>query len=134
MKGSTHAKNLLLKKHYKPRNQGGAVMTVDFEALSQIPQMLELIVGLKATLEAGTIEKRWLSKDEVLAYIPFKIDSINTKVKKNEFIQDVHYYKKGRILIFDRLEIDNWIMNKKSANNDSYQGDDVSQFIDDFAV
>ena len=109
-------------------------MNIDFEALSQIPQLLEIVAGLKTTIEAGTTEKRWLSKDELLAYIPFKIDSVNTRVKANEFIRDIHYYKKGRTLIFDKLEIDNWIMNKKSANNTSYQGDGVSQFIDDFAV
>ena len=109
-------------------------MNIDFEALSQIPQLLEIVSGLKNTIETGTVEKRWLSKDELLAYIPFKIDSVNARVKANEFIRDVHYYKKGRTLVFDKLEIDNWVMNKKSANNLSYQGDDISQFIDEFAV
>ena len=109
-------------------------MNIDFEVLSQIPQLLDVVSGLKTMLEAGTIKKRWLSKDELLVYIPFKIDSINARVKDNEFIRDIHYYKKGRTLVFDKLEIDNWVMNKKSANNKSYQGDDISQLIEDFAV
>jgi len=105
-------------------------MNIDFDPLNKIPQLFEMVVEIKKTLEAGTIQKRWLSTKELVDYTPYKIDSIRTKLKNNELIQGVHYHKKGKTLCFDKLEIDNWMKGITPVNNISYE-DDTSQIVND---
>lgn len=95
-------------------------MNINLEALNKIPQLFELIVSMKSTIENGVVEKRWLNTRELSDYSGYKFETIKSKIKKGEFTQGVHYFKKGGILLFDKIEVDNWIMGIKSVNNIVY--------------
>ncbi len=56
----------------------------------QFPTMLEMLSTIKQTLDVGTIEKRWLSTQDVADYTPYKLETIKAKVKNSEFIEGVH--------------------------------------------
>jgi len=94
--------------------------TVDFDTLKQIPQILELVLSVKEIIKSGIVEKRWLNTRELAHYTGYKFETIKAKIKKGEFTQNVHYFKKGGILLFDKIEVDNWVMGIKSANNIEY--------------
>ena len=94
--------------------------TVDFDTLKQIPKILELLVYVKNTVEKGNIEKRWFNTRELADYTGYKFETIKSKIKKGEFTQNIHYFKKGGMLLFDKVEVDNWVMGIKSANNIAY--------------
>ena len=66
-------------------------MNIDFEALSKIPQLLEMIAEIKKTLEAGTIEKRWLNKQEMIAYSGYSDDALTVKRRPNDLVENIHY-------------------------------------------
>ena len=106
-------------------------MNINFEVLSQIPELLEAVVAIKNTLEKGTIEKRWLSTREVADYTPFTEHTIVTKVKTNDLIRGVHYFKKGGKLVYDRIQIDNWLMGKPPINNSSYSNTSAQDRADE---
>lgn len=106
-------------------------MNINLESLNQIPQLLELIVSMKSTIENGTIQKRWLNTRELAEYTSYKFETIQTKIKKGEFTQGVHYFKKGGILLFDKGEVDNWVMGVKSANNVNYINTEIDDIVDD---
>ena len=106
-------------------------MNINLEALNQIPQLLELIVSMKSTIENGTIEKRWFNTRELAEYSGYKFETIKSKIKKGEFTQGVHYFKKGGMLLFDKTEIDNWVMGVKSANNINYEKEETDSIVND---
>ena len=106
-------------------------MNINLEALNQIPQLLELIVSMKSTIENGTIEKRWFNTRELAEYSGYKFETIKSKIKKGDFTQGVHYFKKGGILLFDKIEVNNWVMGVKSANNVNYENTEVDDIVDD---
>jgi predicted DNA-binding transcriptional regulator AlpA len=95
-------------------------MNIDFEQLKLLPQVLELLTSVKDTIEKGTVEKRWFNTRELALYTGYKFETIKSKIKKGEFTQNIHYFKKGGILLFDKVEVDNWVMGIKSANNIAY--------------
>lgn len=106
-------------------------MNISFEELKKIPQVLELLLYVKDTVEKGTVEKRWLNTRELANYTGYKFETIQSKIKKGEFIQSVHYYKKGGILLFDKTEVDNWVMGVKSVNNATYEKDKTNEVDDE---
>lgn len=79
-------------------------MNIKYENLELIPQLLEEIKSLKQNVSA---EKRWLNVAEVSNYIGYSKDRIHA-LTSSEFIEGKHYYKKGKLL-FDRIELDNWV-------------------------
>lgn len=86
-------------------------MEINFEHLNLIPQILGELKSLNAKLlstQNATNQKRWLSTEELAAYIGYSKDTIY-KLKDDEFREGVHWYKKGRIF-FDRIAIDEWIV------------------------
>ena len=105
--------------------------TVDFDTLKQIPKILELLVYVKNTTEKGIVEKRWLNTRELAHYTSYKFETIKSKIKKGDFTQGVHYFKKGGILLFDKIEVDNWVMGVKSANNVNYENTQVDDIVYD---
>ena len=98
-------------------------MNIDFEELSKIPQLFEMIVEIKKILENGTLQKRWLSTKDLVDYTPYKIDAIRKKIQNKELIEGVHYTKDKKTLCFDRLEIDKWMKGITPANNGNYGND-----------
>lgn len=106
-------------------------MNINLEALNEIPKMMELVSQMKSVIESGTVEKRWFNTRELADYTGFKFETIKSKIKKGEFTLNVHYFKKGGILLFDKIEVDNWVMGRKSANNTHYENTQVDDIVDD---
>ena len=106
-------------------------MDINFESLNDISKILTLLTSVNEKLEKGTVEKRWLNTRELAEYSGYKFETIQSKIKKGEFIKGVHYYKKGGMLLFDKVEVDNWVMGVKSANNINYENEKTNSIVDD---
>ncbi|MEA2091294.1 MAG: hypothetical protein U9O83_02885 [Campylobacterota bacterium] len=101
-------------------------MTVSLEYLELIPKLLEEIKSLKLS-QAMKSEKRWLTTRDLSDYIGYSIDAINKMVQSDVFIDGVHYYQPSKKLLFDKLEIDNWIIGIRSDRIKR----DVNLIVDD---
>ncbi|MDQ1244003.1 MAG: hypothetical protein QG565_343 [Campylobacterota bacterium] len=84
-------------------------MNISLEHLELIPKLLNEIKSLKLT-QAMSSEKRWLNTRELSDYIGYSLDAINKMVKDDIFIDGIHYYKPSKKLLFDKNQIDNWIV------------------------
>ena len=51
--------------------------------------------------------------------------SIYKKVNSNEFVQNTHYYRQDKKLMFDKNEIDNWVRGYSFTNNMDYRNSDT---------
>ena len=85
-------------------------MNIAFENLEKIQEIYNILILLRDR-EMNKIEKRWLTTEELAEYIGYSKESIKNMIRYEEFILELHYYKKHRKNIFDILEIDKWIMN-----------------------
>lgn len=83
-----------------------------FENLEQIPTLIKQLEAIDNKLNSN-IEKRWLNTHEVASYTGYKLETIKSKVKNSDFIREVHYYKRDGKLLFDKFEIDKWVMGIK---------------------
>jgi predicted DNA-binding transcriptional regulator AlpA len=88
-------------------------MNVGLEHLQLIPQILKQLESLKLS-DAMQSEKRWLNTRELSDYIGYSLDAINKMVKENVFIDGIHYHKPQKKLLFDKVEVDNWVFGIKS--------------------
>ena len=95
-------------------------MNVNFESLGKIDEIYNLLLLLKNEVN-NNIEKRWLTSEELSLYIGYSKESIKNMIKNEEFVIDLHYYKKHRKNIFDKAEIDKWIMGSNKANTNNYE-------------
>jgi excisionase family DNA binding protein len=86
---------------------------VDFEALNKIATM-EKTLNAMYKLLSGNIQKRWLTTQEAADYLRYSEDSIRSMVKNGELMMDVHYYKQVKKLLFDKKELDRWVMGMPS--------------------
>jgi len=100
-------------------------VNIEFENLQKIPQVLDILVSMKENIEQGKVEKRWLNTREVSYYLGYKFGTLQSKIKKGDFKKGKHYYKKGGALLFDKIEIDNWVMDNKFSNNISYANEGI---------
>ena len=91
-------------------------MNVNFEHLQLIPTLLNEIKALKLN-QAMSSDKRWLNTRELSDYIGYSMDSINKMVKDDVFINGVHYYKPSKKLLFDKEQVNNWIVGIKDNNH-----------------
>ena len=89
-------------------------MNIAFENLEKIQEIYNILILLRDR-EMNKIEKRWLTTEELSEYIGYSKESIKNMIKEEEFILELHYYKKHRKNIFDKLEIDKWIMNSNNT-------------------
>ena len=89
-------------------------MNVNFECLEKIPEIYNLLLLLQNEVK-NKVEKKWLTTEELSVYIGYSKESIKNMIKEEEFILELHYYKKHRKNIFDKLEIDKWIMNSNNT-------------------
>ncbi len=91
-------------------------MEIKLENLDLIPEILEKLKIIEQRLDAsGT--KRWLNVEETSHYIGYSKDRIYN-LKSEVFIEGIHYHKKGKLL-FDRYELDKWIMGDNRSNKNS---------------
>lgn len=95
-------------------------MNVNFESLGKIDEIYNILLLLKNEVN-NNIEKRWLTSEELSLYIGYSKESIKNMIKNEEFVIDLHYYKKHRKNIFDKAEIDKWIMGSNKANTNNYE-------------
>ena len=91
-------------------------MNVNFETLSQIPIIYQLLLQLNEKIE-NKVEKRWLSTIETSLYLGYSKDSIDFMVKKGEFILNIHYFQRERKRMFDKEALDKWVMGITSNND-----------------
>ena len=91
-------------------------MNIDFETLEQIPQILELLQQVSIKLN-DSVEKKWLSTQETSIYLGYSKDSIDSMVKKGEFIPGIHYYQKSRKRMFDKNALDGWVVGISPTSN-----------------
>lgn len=82
-------------------------MNISVENLELLPEILEKIKLIEKSLENNQA-KRWMNVKEVGKYLGYSADYIY-KLRDEEFIEGIHFHKKGKLL-FDRIEIDKWII------------------------
>lgn len=87
-------------------------MNISLEHLELIPKLLNEIKSLKLN-QAMSSEKRWLNSRELSDYIGYSMDAINKMVKDGAFVDGVHYYKPSKKLLFDKEQVNNWIVGIK---------------------
>lgn len=80
-------------------------MDISFENLKKIDTILEKLESLENKI---SIEKRWLNVKEASIYIGYSKDHIH-KLKDSHLIEGKHYFKKAGRILFDKLELDNWV-------------------------
>ena len=91
-------------------------MNISLEHLELIPKLLNEIKSLKLN-QAMSSEKRWLNTRELSDYIGYSMDSINKMVKDGAFVDGVHYYKPQKKLLFDKEQVNNWIVGIKDESD-----------------
>lgn len=85
-------------------------MQVALEHLLLLPDILEKLKVIEKNLE-NMHSKRWMNVKELGKYLGYSSDHIY-KLREDEFIEGIHFHKKGRLL-FDRIEIDKWVIGDK---------------------
>ena len=103
-------------------------MNIDFENLTKIPEMIELLKEINLKLN-NQVQSNWLSVTQLTKYIDYSKSTIYKKIDSNEFVQNVHYYRQYKKLMFDKSEIDNWIRGIYTVNNSTYTSNE--SIIDD---
>ena len=87
-------------------------MDIPFQHLELLPKLLKEIEALKLN-QTMSSEKKWLNTRELSDYIGYSMDAINKMVKEDIFISGVHYYQPQKRLLFDKEQVDNWIVGIK---------------------
>jgi len=85
---------------------------------------------LKQLIEYVGTPKQWLNTNEVAHYLGYSKESIHKMVKKGEFQRGIHYHKKIKRLLFNKIEVDKWVVSDIPVNSISYN-EDIDKIIDD---
>ena len=80
-------------------------MDIKFENLAKIDVILFKLNELESKISSN---KRWLNINEASHYLGYSKDHIH-KMKNDSFILGKHYHKKNGKLLFDKVELDNWV-------------------------
>ena len=80
-------------------------MNFAFENLDKIIDILEKLEKLESKIVG---EKRWLNTKEASYYLGYSQEHIH-KLKDNHLIEGKHYFKKAGRVLFDKVELDNWV-------------------------
>lgn len=91
-------------------------MNLPLENLELIPKLLNEIKSLKLRESMGS-DKRWLNSRELSDYIGYSLDAINKMVKDDVFVDGIHYHKPSKKLLFDKEQINNWIVGIKDEKH-----------------
>ena len=81
-------------------------------------------------IEVAGTPKQWLNTSEAAHYLGYSKESIHKMVKSGEFRRGIHYHKKIKRLLFNKIEIDKWVMSDEPVNSISYN-EDIDKTIDD---
>ena len=90
-------------------------MNIGLEHLQLIPNILKQLEVLKLN-QAMSSDKRWLNSRELSDYIGYSMDAINKMVKDDVFIDGVHYHKPSKKLLFDKEQVNNWVIGIKDKS------------------
>lgn len=101
-------------------------MNISFEHLVLLPEILEKLTLIEKNM-SNFEAKHWMNVKEVGKYLGYSTDHIY-KLRDEEFIEGIHYHKKGKLL-FDRIEIDKWVIGG-SKNLQQATKDNVSKIIE----
>jgi hypothetical protein len=93
-------------------------MQIDFSFLKEIPHIIKLLMIINKKIDSN-IQKRWLNTNELAVYTGYKLETIKAKVKRGDFILGVHYYKRDGKLLFDKPEVDNWVMGIEASDREA---------------
>lgn len=86
--------------------------------------LIELLNQINEKLE-NHIPKTWLSTNETSEYLGYSKESIHKMIKNGQFIQGIHYHKKIKKIIFNKSEIDNWVISDISSNTTNFNVDET---------
>lgn len=103
-------------------------MKIDLTPLEAIPTLMKQLEIIDKKLDSNT-DKRWLNTSELANYTGYKLETIKSKIKKHEFSMGIHYFKRDGKLLFDKFEIDKWVMGIKSSNMEFEN--DCSNIVDE---
>ena len=90
-------------------------MNIQFENLQLLPQIVAEIELIKNRLNHSD-SKRWLSVKELSQYLSYSKDTIY-RLKEDQFIENIHFYKRSGKILFDRVAIDQWVIGKDITND-----------------
>jgi len=80
-------------------------MNLKLENLEKIDDILNKLNSLEQKI---TSPKRWLNVRETAIYLGYSKEHIH-KLKEVHFTQGLHYHKKVGRVLFDKVELDNWV-------------------------
>jgi len=103
-------------------------LKIDLTPLEDIPTVLIQLKLIDKKLDLN-IEKRWLNTRELANYTGYKLETIKSKIKNHEFIIGVQYFKRDGKLLFDKFEVDRWVMGIKPT--DIELNNDCSNIVDE---
>jgi len=89
-------------------------LKIDLTPLESIPKIENQLKIITQQLELN-IDKRWLNTNELANYTGYKLETIKAKIKNNDFTRNVHYFKRDGKLLFDKFEVDKWVMGIESS-------------------
>jgi len=90
-------------------------LKIDLTPLQEIPRVIQKLEIIDKKLDSNT-EKRWLNTQELADYTGYKLETIKAKIKNHSFVMGVHYFKRDGKLLFDKFEVDNWVMGIKPSS------------------
>jgi len=91
-----------------------------FNNLEKIDDILKILNSIEQKISPL---KRWLNIKEASEYLGYSKDHLH-KIKENHLIEGKHYHKKVGKILFDKIELDNWIMT-------SFNKQDVQKIVND---
>lgn len=80
---------------------------------------------INTLLELVATPKQWLNVNEVSHYLGYSKERIYKMVKSNRFKQGIHYHKKIKKLLFNKSELDKWVISDTPINSTNYNVDEV---------
>lgn len=90
-------------------------MKIDLTPLESIPKIENQLKIITQKLDSN-VDKRWLNTTELATYTGYKLETIKSKIKKNDFMLGIHYFKRDGKLLFDKFEVDKWVMGINPSN------------------
>jgi predicted DNA-binding transcriptional regulator AlpA len=100
---------------------------IEMENINLIKQIADDIALLKISLSDSNT-KRWLNVKEVAEYLGYSRDRIY-KIKEQYLIEGIHFHNQTGKILFDRVEIDSWVVGKASNEAHSKQRQVVDNIL-----